>query len=92
MILDLSFAARFRRTTGRGPRGKTSNRGQKRHGVDIIQASVNDNTRRLAPDVVLVKELGNVLPRLLDDFIATVPADENTSTSRSWISPTDTGE
>jgi hypothetical protein len=91
MILDLSFAARARRTTGRGPRGKT-NRGQKRHhGEDIIQAqaSVNDNTRRLAPDVP-VKELGNVLPRLLD-FIATVPA-ENTSTSRSWISPTDTGE
>jgi hypothetical protein len=92
MILDLSFAARARSQNNRkGARGKT-NRGQKRHGEDIIQASVNDNTRRLAPDVVLVKELGNVLPRLLDDFIATVPADENTSTSRSWISPTDTGE
>jgi hypothetical protein len=34
MILDLLFAARARRTTGRGPgpRGKT-NRGQKRHGI-----------------------------------------------------------
>jgi hypothetical protein len=47
MILDLSFAARARSQNNRkGARGKT-NRGQKRHGEDIIQAqaSVNDNTR-----------------------------------------------
>jgi hypothetical protein len=37
--------------------------------------SVNDTTKRLAPDVP-VKELGNVLPRLLD-FMATVPAEEH---------------
>jgi hypothetical protein len=41
----------------------------------ILQASVNDTTVRLAPEEP-VKELGKVLPRLLD-FMATVPAEEH---------------
>jgi hypothetical protein len=41
----------------------------------ILQASVNDTTVRLAPEEP-VKELGKVLPRLLD-FMATVPEEEH---------------
>jgi hypothetical protein len=68
MILDLSFAVR------RGQKGK---RGRKRKSTeeDILQPSVNDTTVRLAPDGP-VKELGNVLPRILD-FMSTVPAEEH---------------
>jgi hypothetical protein len=67
MILDLSFAVR---------RGKTS-RGKKRSQRNevILHESVNDSTVRLAPDVP-AKELGNVLPRLLD-FMMNVPAEEH---------------
>jgi hypothetical protein len=67
MILDLSFAVR---------RGKTS-RGKKRSQRDevILHESLNDSTVRLAPDVP-VKEIGNVLPRLLD-FIMDLPAEEH---------------
>jgi hypothetical protein len=67
MILDLSFAVR---------RGSTS-RGKKRSRRDqiILQESVNDSTVRLAPEAP-VKELGNVLPRLLD-FMMDVPAEEH---------------
>jgi hypothetical protein len=79
MILDLSFAVRARRNNKKGAHRGQTNRGRKRqrrkHDDDIIQASVNDTTTRLAPDVP-VKELGNVLPRLLD-FMATVPAEEH---------------
>jgi len=68
MILDLSFAVRRQR------RGQE--RGRKRtHEDDILQESVNDTTVRQAPDIP-VKELGNVLPRLLD-FMATVPKEEH---------------
>jgi hypothetical protein len=67
MILDLSFAVR------RGQR----QRGRKRSREDkvILQASVNDKTVRLAPEAP-VKELGNVLPRMLD-FMASVPTGEH---------------
>jgi hypothetical protein len=68
MILDLSFAVR---------RGQRCRRGRKRTLRDdvILQPSVNDTTVRLAPEAP-VKELGNVLPRLLD-FMASVPAEEH---------------
>jgi hypothetical protein len=67
MILDLSFAVR------RG--GRTKGRKRPREDDVVIQASVNDTTVRLAPEAP-VKELGNVLPRLLD-FMADVPAEEH---------------
>jgi hypothetical protein len=41
----------------------------------ILQASVNDTTVKLAPEAP-VKELGNVLPRMLD-FMASVPIEEH---------------
>jgi hypothetical protein len=41
----------------------------------ILQASVNDTTVRLAPEAP-VKELGNVLHRMLD-FMASVPSEEH---------------
>jgi hypothetical protein len=68
MILDLSFAVR---------RGQRAPRGRKRTAASevILQPSVNDTTVRLAPEGP-VKELGNVLPRILD-FMATVPAEEH---------------
>jgi hypothetical protein len=68
MILDLAFAVR---------RGQRSKRGRKRSHVQevILQPSVNDTTVQLAPDGP-VKELGNVLPRILD-FMANVPAEEH---------------
>ena len=62
MILDLSFAV-HRKALSR-----------KRRLGEIVQACVNDTTVPLAPSVP-VKELGNVLPRLLD-FMAEVPVDE----------------
>ena len=65
MILDLSFAVR--------KQGRT--RGRKRKEEEIIQDSVNDTTVRMAPDGP-VKELGNVLPMILD-FMATVPPEEH---------------
>jgi hypothetical protein len=67
MILDLSFAVR---------KGKAG-RGRKRGRMDdiILQESVNDSTVKLAPDLP-VKELGNVLPRLLH-FMNSVPAEEH---------------
>jgi hypothetical protein len=46
-----------------------------RGGGVILQEFVNDLTVRLAPDTP-VKELGNVLPRILD-FMASVPAEEH---------------
>jgi hypothetical protein len=68
MILDLLFGVR--RQARRGSR-------KRRHLGDdeIIQASVYDTTVRQAPDIP-VKELGNVLPHLLD-FMAQVPAEEH---------------
>ncbi len=66
MILDLSFAVRRQRTKGR----KRSHDGE-----EILQESVNDSTRRLAPEGP-VKELGNVLPRILD-FMHSIPAEEH---------------
>jgi hypothetical protein len=78
MILDLSFAVRARRTNRKETKRGQTKRGRKRNirgDDDIIQASVNDTTTRLAPDGH-VKELGKVLPRLLD-FMATVPAEEH---------------
>jgi hypothetical protein len=68
MILDLSFAVR-RGKTGRGR--KRSQQGK----VILPHQSVNDSTVRLVPDAP-VKELGNVLPRILD-FMASVPAEEH---------------
>ena len=67
MILDLLFAVR---------RG-FKDRGRKclRQGETILKLSVNDTTARLVPDAP-VKELGNVLPRILD-FMATVPPEEH---------------
>jgi hypothetical protein len=67
MILDLSFAVR----RGCGQRGRK----RSREGEAILQASVNDTTVRIAPEGP-VKELGNVLPRILD-FMATVPSSEH---------------
>jgi hypothetical protein len=67
MILDLSFAVRRR----------PQQRGRKRsrdHEV-ILQPSVNDTTVRLAPEGP-VKELGNVLPRILA-FMSSVPPEEH---------------
>ena len=61
MILDLSFAVHKSGTN-------------KRRLGDIVQESVNDSTTRLAPTEP-VKELGRVLPRVLD-FMADVPAEE----------------
>jgi hypothetical protein len=66
MILDLSFAVR---------RGRTRGRKRSRQNKVILQESVNDSTVRLAPEAP-VKELGNVLPRLLD-FMAEVPPEEH---------------
>jgi hypothetical protein len=67
MILDLLFAVR----QGQRSRGHS----QLPAGMDVLQASVNDTTMRLAPEAP-VKELGNVLPRLLN-FMATVHTDEH---------------
>jgi hypothetical protein len=78
MILDLSFAVRARRTHRKDAKRGQTKKGRKRSkrgDDDIIQASVNDTTTRLAPEGP-VKELGNVLPRLLD-FMATVPPEEH---------------
>jgi hypothetical protein len=58
MILDVSFAVRARQDNRKGTRRGKTNRGRKRHDDDIIQASVNDTTKRLAPDVPVKKELG----------------------------------
>jgi hypothetical protein len=59
MILDLSFPVL--RQTQKKPGQK---RKREREARDILQASVNDTTIRLAPEAP-VKELGNVLKRLL---------------------------
>jgi hypothetical protein len=67
MILDLSFAVRRRQ----GQRGRNKGGGNEL----ILQESVNDTTVRLAPEGP-VKELGNVLPRILD-FMASVPPEEH---------------
>jgi hypothetical protein len=67
MIFDLSFAMR----QGRGQRGHK----RSREDEVILQASVNDTTVRLAPEGP-VKELGNVLPCILD-FMASIPAKEH---------------
>jgi hypothetical protein len=65
MILDLSFPV-LRQSGGKG---------RKRRGErDILKKSVNDSTVRLAPDAP-VKELGNVLSRLLR-FMQEVPPEE----------------
>jgi hypothetical protein len=68
MILHLSFAVR------RGQRGRKGRKCNRRDEV-ILQSSVNDTTVRLAPEAP-VKELGNVLPWLLD-FMASVPAEKH---------------
>jgi hypothetical protein len=72
MILDLSFAVR----RGRTQRGRKKSRDSEQ----ILQASVNDTTARLAPEAP-VKELGNVLLRLLD-LMATVPEGEHIHLSK----------
>jgi hypothetical protein len=56
-------------------RGRTRGRKRSKNNEVILQASVNDATVRLAPEEP-VKELGKVLPRLLD-FMATVPMEEH---------------
>jgi hypothetical protein len=63
IILDLSFPV----LREQGKKGRRSS-------CDIVQAAVNDTTKQLAP-VEPVKELGNVLWRLLD-FMNKVPADK----------------
>jgi hypothetical protein len=60
-----------------------------RGGGIILQESVNDSMVRLAPDTPM-KELGNVLLRILD-FMASVPAKEHIHFAR-WIWPMGTGE
>jgi hypothetical protein len=60
-----------------------------RRGHTILQASVNDTTVRLAPEAP-VKELVNVLPRILN-FMATAPPPKSTSVSPQWTSQTATG-
>jgi hypothetical protein len=71
MLLDLLFAVR---------RGRTRGRKRSREDEVILQALVNDTTVRLAPEEP-VKELGNVLPRILD-FMAAVPAEEHINFSK----------
>jgi hypothetical protein len=58
MILDLSFPV-LRKSQTRGRKRRT-----KREARDILRESVNDSTVKLAPEAP-VKELGNVLKRLL---------------------------
>jgi hypothetical protein len=67
IILDLSFAVR--------QVAKKKGRQRSRQEEQILQDSVNDTTVRLSPEAP-VKELGNVLPRLLD-FMASVPPEEH---------------
>jgi hypothetical protein len=74
MILDLSFPV-LRQDR---KRGRKKQRG--REPRDILKDSVNDTTVRLAPDVP-VKELGNVLKRLLR-FMQEVPAEEHIQLSK----------
>jgi len=69
MILDLWFAVRQRL------RGRKRRQLVQQQVEDMMQPSVNDTTLRQAPEGP-VKELGNVLPRLLD-FMATVPPEEH---------------
>jgi hypothetical protein len=68
MILDLSFPV-LRQS--RGKKRKRQARGER----EILKESVNDSTARLAPEAP-VKELGNVLARLLR-FMQEVPAEED---------------
>jgi hypothetical protein len=68
MILDLSFAVQRQQKRGR-------RRKRRRDDEDVLQASVNDTTVQQAPEAP-VKELGNVLPRILD-FMAKVPEEEH---------------
>jgi hypothetical protein len=63
IILDLSFPVR------RPPR-----KGTKRRMGELIQDSINDTTRKLAPTAP-VHEIGKVLPRLFH-FMASTPADQ----------------
>jgi hypothetical protein len=67
MIPDLSFTVR--------QVAKKKGRQRSRQEEQILQDSVNDTTVWLAPEAP-VKELGNVLPRLLD-FMASVPPEEH---------------
>jgi hypothetical protein len=67
MILDLSFAVR--------QVAKKKGRQRSRQGGQVLEDSVNDTTVRLAPEAPL-KELGNVLPRLLD-FMASILPEEH---------------
>jgi hypothetical protein len=78
MILNVLIAVR----QGQGPqRGQTDQqgckgrRGGKRKSKIILHLSVNNTTVQLAPDRP-VKELGNVLPQILD-FLSTVLAEEH---------------
>jgi hypothetical protein len=78
MILDLSF--RYSRSTDQPEDNQTGTdqrrRKHKTRGDDeIIQASVTDTTTRWLPDGP-VKELRNILPRLLD-IMAKVPAEKH---------------
>jgi hypothetical protein len=67
MILDLCFSVR---------RGKLRRRRRRSHFDGVIQQpSVNDTTEQLAPEAP-VKEVGNVLPRLLN-FVARVLPEEH---------------
>jgi hypothetical protein len=66
MILDLSFPVICR----------AGKQGRKQRGEhDVMKESVNDSTARMAPEAP-VKELGNVLARLLQ-FMQDVPAEEH---------------
>jgi len=73
IILDLSFPVR------RPPKP-----GTKRRMGDIMQESVNDTTRRLAPTQP-VNEIGKVLPRLFH-FMATTPEDQEIRLSKVDLS------
>jgi hypothetical protein len=67
MILDLAFPVLRKPKEGKG-------RKRRRTPDDIIQPSVNDTTVRMAPEAP-VKELGNVLKRMLQ-FMHEVPEEE----------------
>jgi hypothetical protein len=74
MILDLSFPVLRQNRQ----RGRKQQRGCEAH--DILKESVNDTTVHLAPDAP-VKELGNVLKRLLR-FMQEMPTEEHIQLSK----------
>jgi hypothetical protein len=73
IILDLSFPVR------RPPQDKS-----KRRMGEVVQKSINDTTKKLAPQRP-VREIGQVLPRIFQ-FMATTPADQEIRWSKVDLS------